>query len=181
MTSRYRELHNPHPLPTFLVPSFPLSVLPPVSPRKNVLVAARRGLSIRAMDLTLQRVAALVWRAVRRHCPNCGGGGLWQDWFHMRRNCPTCGLRLERGEQGYIVGAQMFNIVAAELLFAAIFVGVLLATLPDVPWPWLQYGGPALMILFPVFFYPFSKTLFLAFDLTFRPPTAEDFTERSPS
>jgi hypothetical protein len=77
--------------------------------------------------------------------------------------------------------AQMFNIIAAELLFAVIFVGVLVATLPDAPWTWLQYGGPALMIIFPVFFYPFSKILFLAFDLIFRPPTAQDFTERSPS
>jgi uncharacterized protein (DUF983 family) len=133
------------------------------------------------MDLTPRRLVPLVWRAVRLRCPNCGAGGLWRDWFHLRRACPTCGLHLERGEHGYIVGAQMFNIIAAELLFAAIFVGVLVATLPDAPWTWLQYGGPALMIIFPVFFYPFSKTLFLAFDLVFRPPTAQDFTERSPS
>ena len=112
--------------------------------------------------------------------PHCGGGGLSRDWFHLRRACPTCGLHLERGEHGHIVGAQMFNIIAAELLFAAIFAGVLVATLRDAPWTWLQYGGPALMIIFPVFFYPVSKTLFLAFDLIFRPATAQDFTERSP-
>jgi hypothetical protein len=94
----------------------------------------------------------------------------------MREACPRCGLHLERGEQGYIVGAQMFNIIAAELLFAAIFVGVLVATLPDAPWDALQYGGPALMIAFPVFFYPFSKAIFLAFDLFFRPPSRQDFS-----
>jgi hypothetical protein len=27
----------------------------------------------------------------------------------------------------------------------------------------------------PFLFFPFSKTLFLAFDLTFRPPGSEDF------
>jgi uncharacterized protein (DUF983 family) len=85
------------------------------------------------MDLTPRHVVPLVWRAVRLRCPNCGGGRLWRDWFHLRRACPTCGLNLERGESGYIVGAQMFNIIAAELLFAAIFVGVLVATLPDAP------------------------------------------------
>jgi uncharacterized protein (DUF983 family) len=127
-------------------------------------------------DLSLRRVVSLLWRALRLRCPNCGSGGLWRTWFRMRIACPRCGLKLERGEQGYIVGAQMFNIIAAELLFAAIFVGVLVATLPDVPWDVLQYGGPALMILFPVFFYPFSKTLFLAFDLVFRPPTRQDFS-----
>jgi uncharacterized protein (DUF983 family) len=127
------------------------------------------------MDLSLTRVALLFWRAIRRRCPNCGAGGLWEGWFRMRPACPTCGLHLERGEQGYIVGAQMFNIIAAELVFAAIFIGVLIATSPDVPWSWLQYGGPLLMIVFPIVFYPFSKTIFLAFDLVFRPPTPADF------
>lgn len=133
------------------------------------------------MDLTLRHVVPLVWRAVRLRCPNCGGGGLWRDWFDLRRDRPTCGLHLGRCEQGYIVGAQMINIIAAELLFVAIFVGVLVATLPDSPWTLLQYGSPALMIIFPILFYPFSKTLFLAFDLIVRPPTAQDFNERSPS
>jgi hypothetical protein len=34
------------------------------------------------------------------------------------------------------------------------------------------------MIGAPFIFYPFSKTLFLAFDLIFRPPASEDFEER---
>ena len=93
----------------------------------------------------------------------------------MREACPRCGLHLERGEHGYIVGAQMFNLIAAELTFAAIFVAVLVATSPDAPWDLLQYGGMALMVTLPFVFYPFSKTVFLGFDLIFRPPTPEDF------
>ena len=81
---------------------------------------------------------------------------------------------MERGEQGYQVGSYMFNIVAAELIFAAIFIGVLLATWPDPPWDALLYGGAALMLIVPFVFFPFSKTLFLAFDLLFRPATAEE-------
>jgi uncharacterized protein (DUF983 family) len=123
----------------------------------------------------VRRIVALLWRALGLRCPNCGSRGLWLSWFRMRESCPTCKLDLERHEQGYIVGAQMFNIIAAELLFAAIFVGVLVATTPDVPWSWLQYGGPVLVVLFPILFYPFSKTLFLAFDLIFRPTQPEDF------
>jgi uncharacterized protein (DUF983 family) len=124
---------------------------------------------------SLGRGVLLLWRGIRRRCPNCGSGGLWRTWFRMREACPRCRLDLERREQGYIVGAQMFNIIAAELLFAAIFVGLLVATLPDAPWDLLLYGGIVLMIVFPIFFYPFSKTTFLAFDLFFRPPTPEDF------
>jgi len=68
----------------------------------------------------------------------------------------------------------MFNIVAAELLFGVVLVGVLWLTWPAPPWDLLQYGGAALMILAPFVFFPFSKTLFLAFDLVFRPPTSEE-------
>lgn len=116
-----------------------------------------------------RRAAEYAWRALRRRCPNCGGGRLWTSWLRMRPACPDCGLHLERSEQGYVVGAYMFNLIAAELVFGAIFVGVLLATWPDPPWTVLQVGGGLLMLAMPLLFYPFSKTLFLAFDLLFRP------------
>jgi hypothetical protein len=93
----------------------------------------------------------------------------------MRPRCPVCGLRLERGDQGYEVGAYMFNIVASELVFALIFLGILIVTWPSPPWDLLLYGGAVLMVIVPFLFYPFSKTLFLAFDLVFRPPAPEDF------
>jgi hypothetical protein len=38
----------------------------------------------------------------------------------------------------------------------------------------LKYGGAALMVLAPFLFLPFSKTVFLAFDLVFRPPTSDE-------
>ena len=93
----------------------------------------------------------------------------------MRQRCPHCGIRLARGEEGYQVGAYMFNIVASELVFALIFLAVLIATWPTPPWDLLLYGGIALMVIAPILFYPFSKTVFLAFDLIFRPPSPEDF------
>ena len=80
-----------------------------------------------------------------------------------------CGLKVERGEEGYQVGSYMFNIVAAELVFAAVFMGVVVLTWPTPPWKLLQVGGIALMVIAPFVFFPFSKTLFLAFDLVFRP------------
>lgn len=70
----------------------------------------------------------------------------------------------------------MFNIVAAELVFAAIFLSVVVATWPSPPWDVLLYGGVILMIVAPFLLYPFSKTVFLAFDLIFRPASTEDFT-----
>lgn len=70
----------------------------------------------------------------------------------------------------------MFNIVASELVFVLVFLGVVLATWPSPPWRLLQYGGIILMFLAPVFFFPFCKTHFLAFDLLFRPATPEELS-----
>lgn len=114
-------------------------------------------------------IPVLFARALRLRCPNCGGGPLFQSWLRMRAACPVCGLRTERGEDGYIVGAYMFNIVAAELLWAAVVLAIGAATWPSPPWDLLLYGGGVLMLALPFLCYPFSKTIFLAFDLIFRP------------
>lgn len=116
--------------------------------------------------------------ALRLRCPQCGAGGLFRGWFRMVSVCGACGLRTERGEQGYIVGAYMFNIVAAELLWAMVFLLTLARTWPDPPWDLLLWGGGALMLALPFLLYPFSKTVFLAFDLLFR-PVADTETDRA--
>ena len=128
------------------------------------------------MTRPVKRALLLFWRALRLRCPNCGAGPIFRSWFRMRPYCPSCGLPLERGEQGYQVGSYMFNIVAAELIFVLVFLGVVVITWPSPPWRLLQYGGIALMMLAPIIFYPFSKTLFLAFDLLFRPATRDELS-----
>lgn len=127
----------------------------------------------------MPRTVLLFTRALRLRCPNCGQGRLLEAWLRMRSHCPVCGLKTERGEEGYQVGSYMFNIVAAELIFAAAFVAVLAATWPDPPWKLLEYGGIALMIVAPFVFFPFSKTLFLAFDLVFRPAAHDELAASS--
>ena len=116
------------------------------------------------------RVLVSLARALRLRCPSCGGGPLFQSWLRMVDRCPQCGLRTGRGEEGYVVGAYMFNIIAAELIWGALFLALLWRTWPEPPWELLTWGGGALMIAMPFLCYPFSKTVFLAFDLLFRPP-----------
>lgn len=70
----------------------------------------------------------------------------------------------------------MFNLIAAELLFAALFIGAIVLTWPSPPWNVREYGGIALMILAPFVFLPFSKTLVLARDLIFRPATPDELS-----
>jgi uncharacterized protein (DUF983 family) len=113
----------------------------------------------------------MVFRALVRRCPNCGAPGIFASYTALRANCPRCGLRLHRGESDYFIGAYLLNLVAVELLFAAMLGIVIVATYPDTPWTALQWGGLLLMILGAVICYPFSKALWLAADLVFRPMT----------
>jgi uncharacterized protein (DUF983 family) len=117
---------------------------------------------------------ALLGRALRLRCPNCGAGGLFRHWIHMRPACPSCCLLLDRGERDYFIGAYLINFIGAELMIAAVAGGFVLLTWPDVPWSAIKWGLVALMIPFPVLTYPFSKTLWLAIDLVFRPITLND-------
>jgi uncharacterized protein (DUF983 family) len=108
-------------------------------------------------------------RAIRKHCPACGGGGLFDGWFKMKPSCPTCGLHFNRGESGYALGAMWFNLLAAEAVTVGICLTVIIRTWPIPPWDALQVTGPIEAVVMPLLFFPFSKTLFLAFDLCFRP------------
>jgi uncharacterized protein (DUF983 family) len=112
---------------------------------------------------------------MRLRCPHCGGGPIFTSWSRLLPVCPVCGLGLERGEEGYWLGAYFFNLMAVETVFSAWVVGFLLETWPDPPWEILQISTAVLMVVFPILFFPYSKTLFLAFDLLIRPPDEADF------
>lgn len=111
-------------------------------------------------------------RAARLRCPNCGAGPLRQRWLKMRKVCPGCGLRTDRGEEDFFLGAMMFNIALAEGLLAISIVGFIVLRFPAVEWEALGYASVVLMALAPFFFYPFSHTIWLATDLLIRPLTA---------
>jgi uncharacterized protein (DUF983 family) len=116
----------------------------------------------------------LLARALLLRCPNCGGRGLFRRWVHMRPDCPTCRLLLDRGERDYFIGAYLINFIGAELMIVLVAGAVVLATWPAVPWSSIKWGLVALMVPFPIFTYPYSKTLWLAIDLAFRPVTLSD-------
>jgi uncharacterized protein (DUF983 family) len=122
-----------------------------------------------------QRPTRLLARALRLRCPNCGGGPVFVTWSRLVPNCPVCGLGFERGEEGYWLGAYFFNLVAVETVFSIWVPAFLLSTWPNPPWDLFQITTIVLMLIVPFTFFPFSKTLFLAFDLWVRPPAEEDF------
>lgn len=116
----------------------------------------------------------MVARALTLRCPHCGGRGVLESWLRLAPACPACGLRLERGEADYFLGAYLVNLIVAEFIVAGILVGVALATWPDVPWTAIQWGGIAAVLVGVVVAYPFSKLTFLAWDLALRPLTATE-------
>jgi len=120
------------------------------------------------------RAARLLTRAALLRCPNCGGASALRSWFALREQCPACGLRFDRGEEGYHLGAVLFNLIAAEIFFVVGLVLVVVFTWPHTPWNAIFWGGIALMILLPIVFLPFSRTMWLAFDLIFRPSVPGD-------
>ncbi len=130
-------------------------------------------------DTTKKGASILLWRAVRRNCPNCGRSDVFQSYFKLKERCPQCGMLLERGEGDYFLGAYALNLIGVEAILAASFVIVMVVTWPNPPWNALQYGGAALAILIPIVSYPFTKTIWLALDLIFRPPKREDFITRT--
>ncbi len=96
-----------------------------------------------------------------------------RGWFRRYDRCRTCGLAWRR-EEGFELGALTMNtIVTFGALTLAMVVGFI-ATSPDIPvLPFvLALAGVAIVV--PIIIYPFTYTLWLAFDLRVHPPeTAE--------
>lgn len=79
----------------------------------------------------------------------------------MEERCPNCDLRFEQS-QGYWLGSVMVNTGATEGLFLVLFVVGMMVSWPNVPWPALLVLGVVVVIIFPVLFHPFSRTLWVA-------------------
>jgi hypothetical protein len=95
--------------------------------------------------------------------------------MRMQERCPTCGLALERGERSdFWLGAYVFNLVFGELLAIGIPIIWMIASAPNQPWTRIEILAVILCVTLPCLFFPFSRTLWLAWDLSFRPAEPGD-------
>lgn len=109
----------------------------------------------------------------RRRCPRCASDKIFNGYWTLADSCPDCGIWYER-DPGYWLGAMIINLAVTIGLFLIVFVGLTLVLWPDVPWTALLVATMALNLVVPVLFYPISKTLFVALDLSVRPLSVEE-------
>lgn len=106
---------------------------------------------------------------------------MFRQWVNSLERCSVCGFRFDRGEHDYYIGAYTINLIIAELIVVGAAAGVAIAMWPDVPWNKLPWALLLPVIVAPLITYPFSKSLWLAIDLLFRPPEPSDFASSSPT
>lgn len=81
----------------------------------------------------------------------------------------------ERGEShDFFIGAYLINLVVAESTAVAVAAAMWIALGSRVSFNVLWGASMGLAVVMPVIFYPFSRDLWLAFDLHFRPSEAGD-------
>ena len=124
--------------------------------------------------MTVGRFLHFTARGLLLRCPRCGAGEILKSWFKLRKECHTCGLVLDRGETDFWYGGFAVNFIVAQMIGVGAIVGYVVWSWPDVPWTALQWGTPLVVIAGPLLFFPFSRTLWLAWDLCFRPEEPGD-------
>jgi uncharacterized protein (DUF983 family) len=116
--------------------------------------------SMRAMTV-MQRLGNAISRAARLRCPRCGEGALFRGAFSMLERCPHCHLTFER-EPGYFVGAIYINYSATAILSIGGFLLLDAYVHPALTTQLIAWG--AFGIAFPLWFFRYSKSCWLAID-----------------
>ena len=120
----------------------------------------------------------MLWRGIRKRCPVCGQGRLFRGWFRMFPRCAECGFRFDR-EPGYWLGSIYVNYgLTALIVTVAYFVLYLTRAIPaDV----LLWSLAAFCLLFPIWFFRYARSLWIALDLYFDPVQARELHDGSSS
>jgi uncharacterized protein (DUF983 family) len=105
-------------------------------------------------------------RALRLRCPVCGARGIFRGLV-MRDTCPGCGFEFER-EPGYWTNAATMNFMISGGVVLMV-IGPIVFT--GIPVPLILAISLALAAVVPLLWFRHFKTIWLAIDLHFNPPT----------
>jgi uncharacterized protein (DUF983 family) len=120
--------------------------------------------------MATRRIVESLRRAIRLRCPRCGRGALFRGLFTMHEHCPVCGMLLER-EQGYFVGAIYVNYAATVGITMTGF--LLLDRYTDLAVTTQIVLWSAFGIAFPLFFFRYSRSLWLSIEYLVNPDGPE--------
>ena len=98
----------------------------------------------------------------------CGQKRIFRRWLRMAERCPRCRFRFQR-EPGEWLGSWFLNICAAQVVVVAFVFAVVVAFYPRPPIGLLAAVGTVGTIVFPLWFFPYSRTIWVAIDLAMRP------------
>lgn len=119
--------------------------------------------------------STLTRRALALRCVLCGKDDPFTGLFSMQRHCRRCGYVYER-ERGYFLGSAEVNFwITFCILVPMVLCGFLFLEDPGWKPVWVCM---TFVVLFPVWFFRYAKTLYMAIDLSFDPPTEADFAVR---
>jgi uncharacterized protein (DUF983 family) len=120
----------------------------------------------------------VLWRGIRLLCPKCGRAPIFRGWFAMNRRCPVCGRLFERAP-GYLLGSIYINYgLTAALVIVAYFSLYFTETLQGKP---LLAVLTAFIVVFPLWFFRYARSLWIAFDERWDPwPTEEEARREAP-
>ncbi|MCO6456134.1 MAG: DUF983 domain-containing protein [Pirellulaceae bacterium] len=124
------------------------------------------------------RFRTLLWRSCRLRCPLCGQGRLFENWFRMRPQCPHCDGDLQR-EGGFYLGSIYFNYGLTALIVAIAYPVLLFNRV--LPSHVLLPLALVFVVLFPIWFFRYARSLWLGFDQYWDPRQGEQGTSHSGS
>ena len=120
-------------------------------------------------------MGVLFRRAIMLRCAWCGNRpGFRRSWFKRYEACQHCGLSVQRGQDGFELGAATVNamlVLGALIIAAAVSIVI---TYPDVAAVPLIIALSAVAIVLPVVLYPFTFTIWFAVELLMEPPSLHD-------
>jgi uncharacterized protein (DUF983 family) len=105
----------------------------------------------------------LLKRGLFLQCPYCGQGGIIKYPFWIKDCCPRCGYRFAP-ESGYFVGGYAINLVGVEIFGLVVVIIILLRS--NLSLYQQEALGIGAAILLPIIFFPWSRTIWMALDLT---------------
>jgi uncharacterized protein (DUF983 family) len=117
----------------------------------------------------------MLWRGMRLLCPKCGQAPIFRGWFTMNERCPECGRLFDRAP-GYLLGSIYINYgLTAALVIVAYFSLYFSDTLQGKP---LLAVLTAFIVVFPLWFFRYARSLWIAFDERWDPWPNEEEARR---